>query len=1400
MKNALPNSVEHFQQAEQLYYSALELEASARAAYLAAACANNEVLRREVASLLAAHDEAGSFIAGNAIADQARLKAEEPLMEELLMEDQATAMLPNPLSNSEQRAINQYRIISLLGRGGMGEVWRAEDTRLQRQVALKLLPVEFTNEAERLRRFEQEALAISALNHPNIITIHEIGESAAGRFIVMELVAGKTLRELATEAIALDDLLHWGVQLAQALRAAHEAGITHRDIKPDNLMVRSDGYVKVLDFGLARLDDSRHLVAEAHTKSGMLMGTVKYMSPEQARGEKATHATDIFALGLVFYELATGQHPFNGATLLAVLQQITSDAPPAPITLNQHLPVAFDALIQRMLAKRASARPTAAEVERELRVIARQSDAAMERDSKAATLNTHHVPSRPINPIAPIVGRETERQALHAAFQTAQAGRGTLLCVAGEPGIGKTTVVETFLTELAATEAVTIARGRCSERLAGTEAWLPLLEALESLLTRKASLGVGQDLILPYTQRMKQFAPSWYVQVVSLDSADEELTRLRAEAQAVSQERKKRELAAFLAEIARQHPLVLFIDDLHWADVSTIDVVSYLAGKFDALPVLIVTTYRPSDMLLAKHPFLQLKPDLQARGACHELSLEFLTEADIAEYLTLEFPNHRLPAALPPLIHAKTEGSPLFMADLVRYLRDRKVIANTSGSWALEQSLPDLERELPESVRGMIERKIAQLSEDDHKLLTAASVQGYEFDSAVLAQVLKLDAADIEDRLQKLERVHAFVKLTEESEYPTHALTLRYRFVHVLYQNALYAVLPLTRKAALSAAVAQSLETFYGAQAVTIANDLARLWETARQFAPAADYYWQAAEHSSQVFAVPEAEQLARRGLAMIEKLPDDAARQAKELPLQILLANTLIATQGYSAVEVEQAYLRGRALCQSLGEAAESLPVLGGLSLLRSMRGQFQAGREMAEEFLEIARRKNDPAELFGRQMIAFSTYYPGDLLGAIRLYQECAADYEPELHRSLAWVYGDDLGMSNQAYLSMLQWQAGYPEQAFHHLEESHRLAQEVPQANSQAFALYFKAYQYLLRRKPDETLRWAEQTIALCAEHGLPFWMAAATLVRGWALVQQGQPDEGIEELCKGSAAYQAIGTEAGMTILFCILADTYTEAWKTEEGLQAVEQGLAVVKKNHERICEAELWRLKGELLLQTDADAPEAETCYRQAIAIARGQSAKSWELRAATSLARLWQRQGKVAEARQMLADIYGWFTEGFDTTDLQEAKALLDELTALHTPPSALRTHTVGRDKEREELRAAFTAAQAGRGSLLCVAGEPGIGKTTLVEDFLAELAMQGQSIIVRGRCSERLAGTEAYLPLLEALEGLLSQGNARSVVGRVSNPPYNEKMKQLAPVWYVQVASSTASGTAASAQMAQE
>jgi tetratricopeptide (TPR) repeat protein len=773
-----------------------------------------------------------------------------------------------PVSFSIGETVLHYHRLEPLGKGGMGVVYKAEDSRLGRRVALKFLPREYAQDPGRLERFQREARSASALNHPHICTVHDIGEHEGLPFLVMELIEGQTLWSLASGGPSLATVIPLVGQVARALAAAHAAGIVHRDIKPENIMVRDDGYAKVLDFGLARRVAIPGALSQATagvTDPGMMLGTVRYMAPEQARGETASSASDIFALGIVLYELAAGQHPFEADSHVGVLSGIVSRPPLPPTKLNPEIPAALEGLLLRMLEKDPRLRPSAAEVDAALGELARVASGP-QAGAGLLPLERH------------TVGREAERAELHAAFEAAAAGRGLLVGIGGEPGIGKTTLVEEFLGELAAgRRACRLARGRCSERLAGSEAYLPFLEALDSLLH-----GEGGDSI---AQVMKVVAPTWYVQLVPLVADDSSLARVRDEARVASQERLKRELAAFLQEVARRQPLVLFLDDLHWADASTVDLLAYVGGKCAAMRLLLILSYRPSDLLLSKHPFLHVKQELQGHGVCREIALPFLSRSDIERYVALEFPDHGFPADFAGLIHSCTEGNPLFMVDLLRYLRERGIVGQEEGRWALTH--PAIRQELPASVRSMIERKIDQLGEADRRLLVAASVQGYEFDAAVVATALGLEAADVEERLEELERVHAFVRRVGEREFPDATLTLRYRFVHVLYQNALYALLTPARKTSLSIAVAEALVGYHADQGATVAAELALLFEAGRDFARAADSFVVAARNAARVYANQEAVVLLGRALASAEKLRGPG-RQSRILAIALQRAPLL--------------------------------------------------------------------------------------------------------------------------------------------------------------------------------------------------------------------------------------------------------------------------------------------------------------------------------------------------------------------------------------------------------------------------------------------------------------------------------------------------------------------------------
>jgi predicted ATPase len=961
------------------------------------------------------------------------------------------------------------------------------------------------------------------------------------------------------------------------------------------------------------------------------------MSPELARAETASSASDLFSLGIVLYELVTGQHPFVTDSPYESLRACLSQPPLRPSLLNPEIPAALEALILQMLEKEPRLRPTAAEV-----------------DATLAELNGRGAGSvlRPAPPPVPrrTVGRQAELAELRHGFESVVAGRGLLLCVTGEPGIGKTTLVEDFLAELAGVGGTcSVGRGSCSERLAGAEAFLPFLEALASLLR-----AAGGDVV---ARVMKVVAPTWYAQVAPHAAEDSSFALVPLEERAASPERLKRELGALLQEVSPLRPLVFFLDDLHWADASTVDLLAYIGSKCATLRLLLVLTYRPTELLFSDHPFVPVKRDLQARGVCREVALRFLSRPDMQRYLALEFPQHRFPDELVDLIHAKTEGNPLFMVDLLRHLRDRQVLAQEQGRWVLAQSLPDLQRELPESVRSLIERKIARVGEEDRRVLVAASVQGYEFDAAVMAQALALDAAEVEEQLERLERLHALVRLVGEQELPDRTLTLRCRFVHVLYQNCLYASLQPTRRVSLSAAVARALERYHGEKSTAVAGELALLWEAAREFARAADCYVQAAQNAARLFANQEVIVLARRGLELLKSLPDAPERDQLELNLEAILVPALINLMGQGATDVERVFARARELCQKVGSPPQLCPALWGSWYFSLVGADFQTARELGEQLLALAQDLQDPAHLLlAHRVLGHTLFFPGGLAQARAHLERGMALYDSRRHRSLVALYGQDPGVVCHLWAALTLWMQGYPDQALREKEEAFTLARELAHPYSQAWALVFGAWFHHFRREEKAIPELAKANLTLSREQGFAQLYSWGTMWQGWSLVVQGQAKEGIAQLRQYLAAFLQQNIQLLRPSVLGLLAEAYGRAGQAEDGLTVLDEALGLVHRTGERHNEADLYRLKGELLLALPAaHQAEAEACFRQAIAIAGSQSAKSWELRAVLSLSRLYHQQGKTGEAHPMLAEIYGWFTEGFDTADLQEAKALLE-------------------------------------------------------------------------------------------------------------------------------------------------
>jgi tetratricopeptide (TPR) repeat protein len=844
-----------------------------------------------------------------------------------------------------------------------------------------------------------------------------------------------------------------------------------------------------------------------------------------------------------------------------------------------------------------------------------------------------------------MVGREKELTSLRAAFESAAAGQEQLICLSGEPGIGKTTLVETFLRELGESgRELYFARGRCSERLAGSEAYLPVLEALGSLF-RGGDESLGRV--------MSTVAPAWYAQIGPFNHAaatdDVEPARRIG-----SQECLKRELVALLEELARRQPVVLFLDDLHWADASTIDILAYAASRCAAQRILIVTAYRPADLFATDHPFLGVKLELQGHGICREIPMQFLARADVDRYLALRFPEHLFPPELATRIHDRTEGNPLFMADLVRFLGDRGVFTQHEGRWVMPGQLSEVEHELPESVRSMVEKKIGQLSDADHSLLVAASVQGHEFDSAVVSRALVVDTAEVEERLDVLERIHGFLRLVGEKEFPDRTLTMRYRFVHVLYQNALYASLRPTRKASLSAAVAEALLAYVGTHRSAIAPELAMLFKAARDFERAAEYFLLAAEQAARVAANAEVVVLSRRGLDALMMLPETRERAQRELRLRTTLGPALMSTVGWGAPEVEASYLRARDLCQQIGDAPQLFPAIYGLWGYWHGRAEYQTAVELGEQLLALAQKVQDPTLLLlGHYSLGNTLAVLGDWDRSRTHIEQAIPLYVPEQHQMLASVYGGhDPGVVCRSGLPINLWMLGYPDQALQKAPDGITLARQIAHNPSVVFALIFDAMFHLHRLDTQQSRKSAEAAIALATEQELAPFSAWAKVLRGSALVEQGTVVEGIAELREGIAGWRTMGLVFRPHFLFW-LAKSHARTGQIEEALTTIAEAMAVTEQTHEGFAEPELHRLKGEL----QGEPREAEACFHRAIEIARRQKAKSFELRAVVSLSRLLQKEGRQPEARQMLVDIYHWFAEGFDTVDLKEAAALLEDL-----------------------------------------------------------------------------------------------------------------------------------------------
>ncbi|MBZ5611578.1 MAG: protein kinase [Acidobacteriia bacterium] len=742
----------------------------------------------------------------------------------------------------------------------MGEVYKAEDLKLGRIVAIKVLPDAARSDEKARKRLLQEARSASALNHPNIVTVHAIEQvgSAEGPLdlLVMEYLEGQNLSARVRDApMDLPALLGVGVQVADALAAAHEAGLIHRDVKPSNILITARGHAKVLDFGLAKTvplltpvrdPEAETLTDEALTSEGTIVGTVAYMSPEQTRGEPLDARSDIFSLGCVLYEAATGTRPFRGSSVLAICREVAEVNPPAPSALRPELPPEFDLIVERALAK---------EKEHRFQSASEFAGALKHIDSPALLVVKEERRSDAF------VGREPELRQLEEMLRLAVQGSGRMVFLTGEPGIGKTSLAGEILRRARGIHpAALAARGACVEQYGTGESYLPFLDALGSLLA-----GPGRERVLAVLRRL---APTWCLQLPAAQLSGVDLERMRREAIGATKERMLREMGDFLGAFTSSTPLVLLLEDLHWADPSSADLLRHLGQRISGQRLLLIGTLRQEDLEIGKHPLRNYIREMQGHRFCEQIALQSLAEEYIQVYLDARFAPNDFPAELAELIQSKTEGHPLFVASLAQFLAERGDIALAGDRWNLMQPVAEMDLEMPSGVQGMIRKKIEALGDAERRALEYASVEGQEFTSATASALLKLEDVALEEQLDSVEKVYRLIHTIGEEELPDGTLATRYRFAHALYQNFLYQGMVPKRRMLLHRQAGEALLKRYGSQAPRIAAQLATHFERGRDFARAVEYLIHMGDNAGKLYDNGIAVNHYTHALALVEKLP----------------------------------------------------------------------------------------------------------------------------------------------------------------------------------------------------------------------------------------------------------------------------------------------------------------------------------------------------------------------------------------------------------------------------------------------------------------------------------------------------------------------------------------------------
>jgi DNA-binding NtrC family response regulator/predicted ATPase/class 3 adenylate cyclase len=836
------------------------------------------------------------------------------------------------------------------------------------------------------------------------------------------------------------------------------------------------------------------------------------------------------------------------------------------------------------------------------------------------------------------VGRARELTALTELWARAQAGHGQVICIVGEPGVGKSRLLAEFL------RAAQLAGTRLLETRAAaytqTTPYHPIIDLLRRYMgiedrddwpTVRAKLTRQLTrLELPYEPML---SPLLNVLGGALDDPRPTLDP------ALRRQRTLEAIRQVLLRESQEQPLLLVVEDLHWSDHETQAVLDRLVDSVSGVPFFLLATARP-----------EYAPPWGGRPGSTLLRLEPLApghaEVLLDGWVGTEPALHPLKARLVEC----TQGNPFFLEETVHTLVEAGVLTGSHGAYALAQPVDRLQ--VPATVQAVLAARLDRLDWPEKDLLHILAVLGPECTLPLLTAVMAQPEGALRERLTRLQRAEfVYERLAQSGPV--------YTFRHALTQEVAYQAVPVHTRQQSHRHIAQVLEAQFPGTVESQPELLAHHYTEAGLVVQAI-HYWQRAgqraiEHSGYVDAI---EQLTK-GLALLNTLPDTPERARHELRLQTALGSAFIATKGHASPDVEHVYARAAALGRQVGDTLQQFEAIWGLRLCYLVRGALHRARELGEQLLHLAQGVEDPVLLLSaHQALGTTLFEAGELLPAhTHLLQGLTLD-EHAAQRVGHAFHIRDLGVACHAYTALTSWCLGYRAQALQRGHEALTRAQELRHPFSLASALFWTALLAQCCQDAPVVYERAEALMALATEHGFAQRVASGMVLCGWALAAQGHGTEALTHLHQGITAYHATGAEWLPLHHLALLAEAYANVGQIADGLRVLAEPLGTTYKGGERYYEAELHRLKGTLLLRLAMpDATGAEQCFQQALIIARRQQAKSWELRAAVSLASLWQQQGKRAEAHELLGPIYSWFTEGFDTADLQVAQVLLDAL-----------------------------------------------------------------------------------------------------------------------------------------------